>query len=155
MVVNPLGAAVLVLALSAATAFGIWRARTDGRLRSNRSTALPGSASGSAQPDDGATTFSPTDLGAPLGERATLVQFSTVFCQPCRATRRILDEVVGMVDGVRYVDIDAEDHLSLVRRLDIRRTPTIFVLDDSGRVVKRATGQPRKADVVAALGEVL
>ncbi|WP_425567033.1 thioredoxin family protein [Sphaerisporangium flaviroseum] len=92
------------------------------------------------------------DLGAELGERATLVQFSTAFCQPCRATRRILSEVSGMVPGVRHVEIDAESRLDLVRRFDVTRTPTVLVLDQGGRVVKKASGQPRKADVIAALG---
>ncbi|MET9056166.1 TlpA family protein disulfide reductase [Streptomyces rhizosphaericola] len=94
-------------------------------------------------------------LGAELGERATLVQFSTAFCQPCRATRRTLGEVAAMVDGVAHIEIDAEAHLTLVRRLDIRRTPTVLVLDSSGEVVRRASGQPRTADVVAALGRAI
>jgi thiol-disulfide isomerase/thioredoxin len=92
------------------------------------------------------------DLGEELGERATLVQFSTAFCQPCRATRRILSEVSGMVPGVRHVEIDAESRLDLVRRFDVMHTPTVLVLDEEGRVVKKASGQPRKADVIAALG---
>ncbi len=95
------------------------------------------------------------DLGAALGERATLVQFSTAFCAPCRATRRILAEVAGMVPGVSHVEIDAEDHLELVRALDVLRTPTVLVLDAAGRVVRRAAGLPRKADVIAALGEAV
>ena len=167
---NPVGVAILVVVVVAATGFGVWRARTDGKLRSHPSTPLPrsGNVTPAAPPSAGrpqvgsseAVTiagdlFTEHDLGAALGARATLVQFSTVFCQPCRATRRILDEVAEMVDGVRHVDVDAEEHLELVRRWDIRRTPTIFVLDGAGRVVKRATGQPRKADVVAALGEIL
>lgn len=90
-----------------------------------------------------------------LGARATLVQFSTAFCQPCRATRRILGEVSAMVDGVAHVEIDAEDRLELVRRLEITGTPTVLVLDARGRVVRRATGQPRKADVIGALGRAL
>ncbi|MGA8455879.1 MAG: thioredoxin family protein [Streptosporangiaceae bacterium] len=94
------------------------------------------------------------ELGLPLGQRATLVQFSTAFCAPCRATRRILAEVAGMVDGVAHVEIDAESHLDLVRRLDIRRTPTVLVVGPDGRVAKRASGQPRKADVIAAVGEL-
>jgi thiol-disulfide isomerase/thioredoxin len=93
------------------------------------------------------------ELGGPLGQRATLVQFSTAFCAPCRATRRILAEVAGMTHGVAHVEIDAESHLDLVRRLDIRRTPTVLVLGPDGRIAKRATGQPRKADVIAALGD--
>ncbi|WP_073447281.1 TlpA family protein disulfide reductase [Streptomyces noursei] len=91
-------------------------------------------------------------IGAELGERATLVQFSSAFCQPCRATRRILAEVAGMVDGVAHVEIDAEDRLELVRRLGVLRTPTVLVLDRHGAIVRRASGQPRKADVIAALG---
>jgi thiol-disulfide isomerase/thioredoxin len=90
-----------------------------------------------------------------LGERATLVQFSTAFCQPCRATRRVLADVAAMVDGVAHVEIDAEDRLELVRSLEITGTPTVLVLDARGRVVRRATGQPRKADVIGALGQAV
>ncbi|CAL9281613.1 MULTISPECIES: thioredoxin family protein [unclassified Streptomyces] len=97
----------------------------------------------------------PGDLGAGLGERATLVQFSTAFCQPCRATRRTLAEVAAMVDGVAHVEIDAERNLSLVRELGITATPTVLVLDAAGRTVRRATGQPRRADVIAALGRAV
>lgn len=94
-------------------------------------------------------------LGGELGERATLVQFSSAFCAPCRATRRILGEVAGMVPGVTHLEIDAEARLDLVRELGILKTPTVLVLDHDGRVVRRATGQPRKADVIAALGEAV
>ncbi|MEO3787001.1 thioredoxin family protein [Actinocorallia sp. B10E7] len=89
-----------------------------------------------------------------LGERATLVQFSSAFCAPCRATKRILAEVAEMVEGVRHVEIDAESRLELVRELNILKTPTVLVLDASGRIVQRAAGQPRKADVIAALGRL-
>nr|WP_229825044.1 thioredoxin family protein [Nonomuraea spiralis] len=94
-------------------------------------------------------------LGAAMGERATLVQFSTAFCQPCRATRRVLADVSALVPGVTHVEIDAESRLDLVRRLDIMRTPTVIVLDPSGNVVKKASGQPRKADVLAALAAAI
>ncbi|MFE2012285.1 TlpA family protein disulfide reductase [Streptomyces sp. NPDC059491] len=94
-------------------------------------------------------------LGAELGERATLVQFTTAFCQPCRATRRTLAEVAAMVPGVGHVEIDAEERLDLVRELGISRTPTVLVLDGAGRVVRRAAGQPRRADVIAALGQAV
>lgn len=94
-------------------------------------------------------------LGAELGKRATLVQFSSAFCQPCRATRRTLAEVAGMVDGVAHIEIDAEARLALVRQLDITKTPTVLVLDAEGEVVRRASGQPRTVDVVAALGHAI
>jgi thiol-disulfide isomerase/thioredoxin len=95
------------------------------------------------------------ELGAAPGERATLLQFSSAFCAPCRATRRILTEVSAMVDGVVHVEVDAEQHLALVRRLHVLKTPTTLVLDGEQREVQRASGQPRKADVLAALGKAL
>ncbi|MFF3290519.1 TlpA family protein disulfide reductase [Streptomyces sp. NPDC003023] len=95
------------------------------------------------------------ELSAELGERATLVQFSTAFCQPCRATRRTLADVAGMVDGVVHVELDAEERLALVRELGIVSTPTVLVLDAGGRIVTRAAGAPRKADVIAALGRAI
>lgn len=104
---------------------------------------------------DGDKRLGAADLGEGLGERATLVQFSSAFCAPCRATRRVLAEVAGMIPGVAHVEIDAEEHLELVRRFDILKTPTVLVLDADGRIVRRATGQPRKADVIAALGEAV
>ncbi|MEU3709856.1 TlpA family protein disulfide reductase [Streptomyces catenulae] len=106
------------------------------------------------QQDDG-VRLGAESLGAPLGERATLVQFSSAFCQPCRATRRTLAEVAAMVDGVTHTEIDAESRLGLVRELRITGTPTVLVLDAEGAIVRRAAGQPRKADVIAALGEAV
>jgi hypothetical protein len=91
-------------------------------------------------------------LGHELGARATLVQFSSAFCAPCRATRRILTDVTGMTSGVSYIEIDAESRLDLVRRLNVMRTPTVLVLDGAGQIVRRASGQPRKPDVIAAIG---
>jgi thiol-disulfide isomerase/thioredoxin len=139
---EPVGAVVLGAVLLAATAFGLYRRRTDGRVR-----AVAAAADGQHITSD--------DLGVPLGASATLVQFSSAFCQPCRATRQLLGEVAGMVDGVVHVDVDAESHLDLVRRLDVMRTPTVFVLDADGRVVRRAAGVPAKADVIAAIGQVV
>nr|WP_329812098.1 thioredoxin family protein [Streptomyces sp. GSL17-113] len=104
----------------------------------------------------GAERVSAAALGVRrLGERATLVQFSSAFCQPCRATRRTLAQVAAMVGGAAHLEIDAEEHLELVRELRITGTPTVLVLDRDGRIVKRATGQPRKADVIAALGAAI
>jgi thiol-disulfide isomerase/thioredoxin len=95
------------------------------------------------------------DLGGRLGRQATLVQFSTAFCAPCRPTRQILAQVAGMTDGVTHVEIDATTRLDLVRRLHINSTPTVLVLGPDGAVVKRAAGLPRKADVIAALGTAI
>ena len=130
-------ACVVVLAL--AGGFGLIWKRRNGQMNAPRTGEV----------------LTEADLGGPLGGRATLVQFSSAFCAPCRATRVILADVVSQVDGVRHVEIDAESHLDLVRKLDIRRTPTVLVLGPDGLIVRRASGRPTKSDVLAAVGSVL
>jgi len=95
------------------------------------------------------------DLGASLGERATLVQFSTDFCTYCGPTRELLTEVARTSDGVAFVEIDAARRLDLVRRLNVLSTPTVLVLAADGSIAQRASGQPRKSDLLAAVGSVL
>ncbi|AGL15425.1 thioredoxin family protein [Actinoplanes sp. N902-109] len=94
------------------------------------------------------------ELGVTPAE-ATLLQFSSAFCAPCRAMRRVTSEVAALVPGVRRVEVDAESHLAAMRALDISGTPTLLILDRGGRVVRRATTVPSKPQLIAALGEVL
>ena len=134
---------ILILAAIAVllAVFGVWRRVSDGRMRAGSRTDVP--------------RLSPAEVGGELGDKATLVQFTSAFCAPCRATRRILGEVAQMIPGVKHVDLDVEQHLDLARELNISRTPTVLVLDADGAIVRRASGQPRKADVIAALGEAM
>ncbi|WP_329576884.1 TlpA family protein disulfide reductase [Streptomyces sp. NBC_01361] len=133
------GLVVCVAVLAVASAFGLMQRRRSGRMKVRQGEAALGAA----------------QLGEALGDRATLVQFSSAFCAPCRATRRVLGEVAEMVPGVAHVEIDAEERLDLVRELGVLKTPTVLVLDAAGHIVRRASGQPRKADVIAALGEAV
>jgi thiol-disulfide isomerase/thioredoxin len=133
------GLIALVVALAAASVLGLVMRRRAGQFRVG------------PRPE----VLTEEDLGGPLGPRATLVQFSTAFCAPCRPTRQILAQVAGMVDGVSHVEVDAAERLDLVRRLRISSTPTVLVLDQQGAIVKRASGPPRQADVIAALGTLV
>jgi thiol-disulfide isomerase/thioredoxin len=143
------GLIALAATLFVATVAGFALRRRAGRFR----PARPGTGLASARA--GTDVLTEADLGRSLGARATLVQFSTAFCAPCRPTRQILAQVAGMVDGVTHVEIDAAARMDLVQRLRINSTPTVLVLDRDGAIVKRATGLPRKADVIAALGTVI
>jgi thiol-disulfide isomerase/thioredoxin len=143
------GLIALAAALLVATVLGIALRRHAGRFRPRPAGAVAKSARA------GTEALTEADLGHSLGARATLVQFSTAFCAPCRPTRQILAQVADMVDGVTHIDIDAASRLDLARRLRINSTPTILVLDPDGAIVRRAVGLPRKADVIAALGSVI
>lgn len=145
------GAWVLVVVLVLATAFGLWRAASDGRFRGTHKVR------GVVDPAEQTpvSVLDGADIEHELGERATLLQFSSAFCAPCRATRRVLAEVVGVVPGVVHVEVDAEHHLDLVRRLGVTRTPTTLILDQHGREVSRASGAPTRDEVLATLAKGL
>jgi thiol-disulfide isomerase/thioredoxin len=143
------GLIALAAALLVATVLGVALRRRAGRFRSSPA----GTVGTTNRAEAGALTEA--DLGSSLGAHATLVQFSTAFCAPCRPTRQILAQVAAMVDGVTHVEIDAASRLDLVRRLRINSTPTVLVLGPDGAIIRRAVGLPRKADVIAALGPVI
>lgn len=145
------GAWVVVVAVVLAVAFGTYRALTDGHFRGTHK--LRGVEEAEEQRND--SVLSGTPWADQLGERATFVQFSSAFCAPCRATRRILTDVAAAEDGIAHVEIDAEQHLDLVRRTGITRTPTTLVLDAAGVEVTRAVGAPTRDQVartVSAIG---
>jgi thiol-disulfide isomerase/thioredoxin len=144
------GAWVIVAAVVMAVGFGAYRALTDGRFRGTHRLPVAESVPVSTPPVWDEVRQSLPD--AELGEKATLLQFSSAFCAPCRATRRTLADVAAVVPGVVHLEVDAEHHLELVRRLGVLRTPTTLVLDAAGREVTRAAGAPRKEQVFAALG---
>ena len=140
------GAWVLIVAVVLAVAFGGYRAVVDGRFRGTHRVR------GAAETDQHEpSVLDGTDIEHELGERATLLQFSSAFCAPCRATRRTLTEVAALVPGVVHVEVDAEHHLELVRRLGILRTPTTLVLDERGVEISRAAGAPTKDQVLSTL----
>jgi thiol-disulfide isomerase/thioredoxin len=182
MPMDPVGIAAVAVVLVVGVAGGLWRSRTSGRLRDVAApptggaavggavaggaavggAAVGGVAVGTADPASTAAAGGlPLDpavlagLGIELGDSVTLLQFSSAVCAPCRAVSRISSEVAGEIDGVRHVEVDAEEHLDVVRTLGIWRTPTLLVLDRQGRVVKRATGVPQKPHLIAAVSETL
>lgn len=134
------GPAVAGVALLAATAYGLVHRRRAGTVR-----AVPA-----------AETHAP--LLAELGVRpgaVTLLQFSSAFCAPCRATRVVLAEVAKATGGVTHVEVDAESRLDAVRALDIWKTPTVLIVDAAGRIAGRAQGTPSRAQVLAAITPLL
>jgi thiol-disulfide isomerase/thioredoxin len=150
------GLVLLLIVLAASTMAGLLWRRLNGRMRPHPPGQATGRAAEPVATAEAATAELLAGLGVdPAAAPVTLVQFSSAFCQPCRATRRVLDQVLGELPSVRHVEVDAESHLDAVRALRILRTPTVLVVDRAGRVVNRASGQPRTADVIAAVAPYL
>ena len=130
---------LVVFVLSLATAYGIWDKKRSGKIN--------------VKADD-RHSVSESEIGNSLGEHATILQFSSAFCTPCRATRSTLSSVVSHYPKFKHVEVDAESHLDLVRRLDIRQTPTTLFLNAQGKEIARAVGAPKRDQVVTALNNL-
>jgi thioredoxin-like negative regulator of GroEL len=128
----------IAIVLILATGYGLWYQRSRGKVV--------------VKSDKGLITQ--TMIGTDLGARATLVQFSSAFCSPCRATRMLLEDVTENMGDVVYVEVDAETNLELVRTLDIRSTPTTLFLDRTGHEVGRAMGAPKRDQVLSAISAI-
>ncbi|MDO9377289.1 MAG: thioredoxin family protein [Nocardioidaceae bacterium] len=138
---------VLVAALVVAVVAGALYSARNGRFaRRTDTTEDPVS--------DDRPRLDASEVGGALGEVATFVQLSSAFCAPCRATRRLLADVVTRRPGVVALEVDAESHLELVRRLDVLRTPTVLLLDADGVLITRSSGLPRRDDVERLLDAV-
>ena len=135
---DPIGAGVLGVALALTAVGAWWLRRRDGAVRAA----------------DGGQERTATAVLEGLGVRPgdaelTVVQFSTAFCGPCRATRARLQQLQATRRGLAHVDVDAESHLDAVRERGVRRPPTLLYLDRAGRLVGRSSGAPRPEQLSA------
>ena len=85
------------------------------------------------------------------GSRLTILQFSTTFCSECRTAKAIVKDVVKDSKDITYIEVDAESNLNLVRRVDIRTTPTTIFLDSKGFEIARAKGAPKRDQLIKAI----
>ncbi len=128
---------LLLILLALATGIGFRLRATQGRIKQKKGLQI-----------------SSSEIGTSVGERATVVQFSTSFCSSCRAAKVLISDEVSKQSGIKYVEIDAESNLELVRKLDIRSTPTTLFLDKKGFEIARAVGAPKRDQVIAAINRL-
>lgn len=128
---------LLLMLLALATGIGFRIRATQGRIKEKKGLQI-----------------SATEIGTAFGRRATVVQFSTTFCSSCRAAKALISDVVSKRDDVKYVEIDAESNLELVRKLNIKSTPTTIFVDATGFEIARAVGAPKRDQVTAAVNRL-
>ena len=132
---------VLIVALAATAVVAWWLRTRDGAVR----PVVPERGDAMAPP-------ALARLGVRPGEAdLTVVQFSTAFCAPCRATKARLEQLQATRPNLAVVQVDAESHLDEVRELDVRRTPTLFYLGRDGALVGRSSGAPRPEELTALI----
>lgn len=133
----PVAAAALAALVLLATAVGLLQRARAGAVRSGAGTVA--------------------DLGpaAPLGPRATLVQFSTPTCALCPGTARLLTALAAEHPGVVHLEIDLARRPELADRFGVLQTPTTLLVDGRRRVRARIGGAPRPDALARELHTVL
>jgi thiol-disulfide isomerase/thioredoxin len=98
--------------------------------------------------------ISEAEFAGAYGERVTILQFSTTFCSQCRAAKALISDVVKDQSDISYLEIDAESNLALVRKVDVRSTPTTIFLDRAGFEIARATGAPKRDQLLKVIASL-
>ncbi|WP_244629256.1 thioredoxin family protein [Clavibacter capsici] len=83
-----------------------------------------------------------------------VVMFSSLFCVPCQATRRVLAEVQRLLPWLPVDELDVAAHPDRAEEEGIRSTPTILVLAGE-REVLRAEGVPTAPQVLQAVARAM
>ena len=85
----------------------------------------------------------------------TIVHFTAVWCGPCAAVRRVVNQVCADLPEVAHVEIDMDAAPAAARRLSVLSLPTTFIFDAHGRQRYRSAGVPKAGDLIAALKPLL
>jgi thioredoxin 1 len=95
----------------------------------------------SSLPEVGADRFTADVLES---ETPVLVDFTAVWCGPCRVMAPILDDLAADRDDVRFVAVDTDRDPELAARYEVLSAPT-FILFRGGAPVLRLVGsRPRR-----------
>ena len=137
-------------AFAVAVVVGLLLKRRSGILRES-----PGEGIGES-PGEGTVPAPPETADLGLSRTGpTVVHFSAVWCGPCAAVRRVVDEVCGELPDVSHVEIDMDANPAAARRLSVLSLPTTFIFDARGRQRYRTAGVPKAADLRSALVPLL
>jgi len=101
----------------------------------------------------GSGRFGREELGLARREQpsALLVEFFGENCAPCTIVQSRIDKIADEIPDVAVVSIDAGEKLDVAERHEVRRVPTLFVLDEDLRVIWRASGVPSEDAIRTAL----
>lgn len=82
-------------------------------------------------------------------DKPVLVDFSAVWCQPCKMLDPVVKELAGEWAGkVKVVKIDADENPNLVMKYGVMGIPTLLFIK-GGEVKERVTGFMPKEKLIA------
>lgn len=87
--------------------------------------------------------------------RLTVLDFSATWCGPCKGFAPIFHEVAEEYEDqadFRTIDIDKESNLA--DKYNIQAVPTLVILDEQGKEIKRVEGAMSKGDLISLIKEL-
>jgi thioredoxin 1 len=81
--------------------------------------------------------------------------WTSAFCAPCAAARRVVTEVGDVVPGLAVEERDVAARPDDAEALGIRSTPTMIVRRADGSEVFRSSGVPTRDQLLVALTRAL
>lgn len=80
----------------------------------------------------------------------TVYYFTADWCQPCKRTRPIVEELNREQTIAKFQFIDADNEIDMVHNFNVRSIPT-FILVEDGQETKRITGAQTKENLEALI----
>lgn len=68
-----------------------------------------------------------------------LLKFQATWCQPCKMLSRIMQDASDKIT-IPVEEIDIDQNMDMAVQFQVRGVPTLVVVDDEGKEVKRVSG---------------
>lgn len=81
--------------------------------------------------------------------------WTSAFCAPCAAARRVAADAARLVPGLTVTERDVAAHPDDAEDLGIRSTPTIIVRGEDGAEVFRSPGVPSRNQLLVAVAKAV
>lgn len=78
------------------------------------------------------------------------LKFEASWCQPCKVMTKIMEDAAGQIT-VQVDKIDIDENMELAKQYGIRGVPTIVLVDDEGKEIKRQSGVMMEAQLLEFL----
>jgi thioredoxin 1 len=74
----------------------------------------------------------------------TIYYFTAEWCQPCKQTKPIVEEINREQTVVHFQMIDIDDNIDLVERFSVKAVPTFILFEDGVEKNRIVGGQTRE-----------
>ncbi len=109
---------------------------------------------GSSQPQESNLTSIPLEEALANG-KATIAEFGSSTCAPCKQMKSILEELAAEYEGkLNVIIVEVYEQMELAQQYEIMIMPTQIFFDSSGKEVKRHIGVYAKDDIILQLKEM-